>query len=129
MKEKAEGQLSDLRTAETNAQHNYNMLKQSLEDQAAADNKDMSEEKAAKAEAAETKSVAQGDLANTEKDLADGEKTLAAAQANCIQVSEDHQETVASRNAELQTIAEAKKILQASTGGAVAQTYSFLQFS
>jgi chromosome segregation ATPase len=129
MKEKAEGQLSDLRTAETNAQHNYNMLKQSLEDQSADDKKDMDEEKASKAEAAETKSVAQGDLANTQKDLADGERTLAAAQNNCIQVSEDHQATVASRKVELQTIAEAKKILQESTGGAVGQTYSFLQVS
>jgi len=105
------------------------MLKQSLEDQAADDKKDMDEEKASKAEAAETKSVAQGDLGNTQKDLADGEKTLAAAQNNCIQVSEDHQATVASRKAELQTIAEAKKILEDSTSGAVGQTYSFLQVS
>jgi len=129
MKEKAEGQLGDLRTAETNAQHNYNMLKQSLEDQAAADKKDMDEEKASKAEAAEAKSVAQGDLSNTQKDLSDGEATLAAAQNNCIQVSEDHQATVASRKQELQTIAEAKEILSESTSGAVGQTYSFLQLS
>merc|ERR1719393_776049 len=41
LKEKAEGELSDLRKAESNAAHNYSMLKQSLEDQLAADNKDM----------------------------------------------------------------------------------------
>jgi len=129
MKEKAEAQLSDLRKAETNTQHNYNMLKQSLEDQAAADEKDLAEEKANKAEAEETKSGAEGDLANTKKDLADGEKTLAAAQDNCIQVAQDHQATVAGRTAELQAIAEAKKILESSTSGAVGQTYSFLQES
>jgi len=129
MKEKAEAQLGDLRKAETNTQHNYNMLKQSLEDQAAADEKDLAEEKANKAEAEETKAVAEGDLSNTQKDLADGEKTLAAAQDNCIQVSEDHQATVAGRTAELQAIAEAKKILESSTSGAVGQTYSFLQVS
>merc|ERR1719454_1419748 len=32
MKEKAEGQLSDLRKAESTAKHNYNMLAQSLND-------------------------------------------------------------------------------------------------
>merc|ERR1712194_785099 len=46
MKEKAEGQLSDLRKAEVNSRQNYEMLKQSLEDQAGADTKGMGTEKA-----------------------------------------------------------------------------------
>ena len=33
LKDKAEGELADLRKAETNSLHNYDMLKQSLEDQ------------------------------------------------------------------------------------------------
>ena len=33
MKEKAEGQLSDIRKAESSSRHNFEMLKQSLEDQ------------------------------------------------------------------------------------------------
>merc|ERR1719195_1691406 len=37
MKEKAESELKDLRNEETGSKHNYNMLKQSLEDQMAAD--------------------------------------------------------------------------------------------
>merc|ERR1719265_2442978 len=41
MKEKAEGQLSDLRKAESSTKHNFQMLKQSLEDQIEADTKDM----------------------------------------------------------------------------------------
>merc|ERR1719502_103275 len=53
LKEKAEGQLADLRKAESNAKHNYEMLKQSLEDQIAADTKALDEEKAAKAAAEE----------------------------------------------------------------------------
>jgi len=127
MKEKAEAQLSDLRKAESNTQHNYNMLKQSLEDQAAADKKDLAEQKAAKAEAEEAKGVAEGELGNTQKDLADAEKNLETASANCIQVAQDHQTTVAGRAAELQAIAEAKKILESTTAGAVGQTYSLLQ--
>lgn len=39
LKEKAEGQLSDLRKAESNTRHNFDMLKQSLEDQIDADTK------------------------------------------------------------------------------------------
>jgi len=45
LKEKAEEQLSGLRKAETNAKHNYEMLHQSLADQAAQDTKDLGEEK------------------------------------------------------------------------------------
>merc|ERR1719421_2385219 len=43
LKEKAEGELSDARKAESSAKHNYNMMKQSLDDQMAADNKDLAE--------------------------------------------------------------------------------------
>merc|ERR1712086_191315 len=49
MKEKAEGQLADLRKAESTTKHNYNMLKQSLDDQIDADSKSMEEEKSLKA--------------------------------------------------------------------------------
>merc|ERR1719150_2529649 len=72
MKEKAEEQLSGLRKAETIAKHNFAMLKQSLEDQLAADNKSMADEKASKAASAEAKASAEGDLATTVRDLADG---------------------------------------------------------
>merc|ERR1719183_2622602 len=41
MKEKAESQLADLRKAESNSKHQYEMLKQSLEDEIEADTKDM----------------------------------------------------------------------------------------
>merc|ERR1719189_2437090 len=53
LKEKAEEQLSSLRKAETNTKHNYEMLKQSLDDSIKADSKDMADEKAAKAAAEE----------------------------------------------------------------------------
>merc|ERR1719487_587412 len=69
LKEKAEEELAELRKAETNAQHNFDMLKQSLEDQAAFDKKNMEEEQGAKAAAEETKATAEGDLASTVKAL------------------------------------------------------------
>jgi len=51
LKEKAEGELAEARKAESTAKHNYEMMKQSLEDQIAADTKNMNEQKAAKEEA------------------------------------------------------------------------------
>merc|ERR1712187_920603 len=126
-KEKAEEQLSDLRKAETNTAHNYDMLKQSLTDSIAADNKDLAEEKAAKASAEEAKATAEGDLAATKKDLADAEAALESANRDCMQVASDHEATVNGRAEELKAIADAKNLLTSKTGGAEGQTYSLLQ--
>merc|ERR1719356_964368 len=65
MKEKAEGQLSDLRKAESNTKHNFEMLRQSLEDQIAADTKAKNEEESAKAASEQAKATAEADLAQT----------------------------------------------------------------
>merc|ERR1719473_373960 len=127
LKEKGEGELSDLRKAETNAAHNFAMLKQSLEDQIAADTKDKSEEEANKAAAEEGKAGAEGDLSVTTKELAAAKEKLATAQSNCMTVAADHEATVAGRKEELGVIAEARKILVDTSSGAVEQTYSFFQ--
>ena len=91
MEEKAEEQLSGLRKAETTAKHNFAMLKQSLEDQLAADNKSMADEKASKAASAEAKASAEGDLANTVKDLADARNSLKTTSDSCMQVAAGHE--------------------------------------
>jgi hypothetical protein len=127
LKEEAEEQLAGLRKAETATKHNYEMLKQSLEDSIAADTKASDEEKAAKAAAEETKATAEGDLASTVEGLKDAEAALATAHANCMQTAADHEATVTARTEELSVLEQAKKILKESTGGAVSQTYSLLQ--
>jgi len=129
LKEKAETQLSELRKAESEAKHNYEMLKQGLEDQLAADNKGMDEEKASKASDEEEKATAEGDLSVTIADLKASEEKLASVTADCKQVSEDHDATVASREEELKVIAEAIEVIKSTTSGAVDQTYSFIQVS
>jgi len=127
MKDKAEGELADLRKAETDALHNFNMLKGSLEGKMAADSKDLDEEKSAAAEATQAKSEAEGDLSMTNKDLAAANNALATTHSDCITVAADHEASVTARAEELKVIATAKKILQESTGAAVSQSYSLLQ--
>jgi hypothetical protein len=129
MKEKAESQLAELRKAEETSKHNYEMLKQSLEAQIAADKKDMKEEKAGKAEAEEAKAEAEGDLEMTTKELANAEETLATSRSTCMKVGADHEMTVKAREEELKVIAEATKILVETTSGGVDQTYSLLELS
>jgi len=129
LKDKAEGELSDLRKAESNSAHNFNMLKTSLDASIANGNKELGEEKAAKSASEEEKSVAEGDLAGTVKDLADGKAALATAQSSCMTVAADHEATVKSRSEELAVIAKAKEILESTTAGAVEQTYSFMQIA
>ena len=65
MKDKAESELDELRKAESNAKHNFNMLKQSLDDQIAADSTDLDQEESMKSEAEETKATSEGDLSVT----------------------------------------------------------------
>jgi len=127
MKEKAEGQLAELRKAESATKHNYEMLKQSLTDQMEADTKDMDEEKSLKASTEEAKATAEGDLAETTKELAADKESLGTAQSTCMQVAADHEATVKSRTEELTAIATAKKVLSETSSGAVSQSYSFVQ--
>jgi len=127
MKEKAEGQLAELRKTESSTKHNFNMLKQSLTDEIAADSKDMDSEKSLKASTEESKAVAEGDLAETVKTLAEDKQALSTAGSTCMTVAADHEATVKSRNEELAAIATAKKIIGETSSGAVGQSYSFLQ--
>merc|ERR1719238_846889 len=127
MKEKAEGELADLRKAEGEARQNFNMLKGSLEGKIGADTKDKDEETSAIAEATQAKSEAEGDLSMTTKDLAAANNDLATVHGDCLTVAADHEATVTARAEELKVIATAKKILEESTGGAVSQSYSLLQ--
>merc|ERR1719316_2118866 len=69
--DEAEGQLSVARKEESNALHNYELLKQELTDSIAFGNKEMDKAKKGSAAAAETKATAEGDLVVTNKGLAE----------------------------------------------------------
>merc|ERR1719420_436363 len=68
--EKAEGELADARKAESNAQHNYDLLKQDLDDSIKFGTRDMEKAKKGKAETAEAQATAEGELEVVNKDLA-----------------------------------------------------------
>jgi len=129
MKEKAEAQLSEARKAEMNNKHNFDMMKQSLVDAIAAANHELAEAKAAQSEAGATKATAEGDLSMTVKDLADASAALETVGTDCMSSATDHETSVKGRTEELAALAKAKKIIQTTTSGAEAQTYSFLQMS
>jgi len=127
LKEKAEGQLGELRKAEASTKHNFNMLKQSLDDQISADSKDLDDEKNLKSSNQEAQATAKGDLAETAKGLANDKGALATASTTCMTVAADHEATTKARTEELTVIATAKKILSETSSGAVGQSYSFIQ--
>jgi len=129
MKDKAEEELSAARKAEMNDKHNYDMMKVSLTDAIAAANHEKAEAEASLAENEGAKAIAEGDLAMTEKDLADGKAALEVVSSDCMTAATDHETSNGGRAAELKALAQAKKIIQQSTAGAGAQTYSFLQLS
>merc|ERR1719473_747178 len=129
MLEKAKADLAELRKAEGAAQHNYDMLKLALDDEMAANKKNMAEAKDKKNQCEIDKADAEADLASLTKELAEAEEGLATAQATCMQVAADHEVTVKSRAEELKALAEAKKILMSTTPGAEEQTYSLLQMA
>jgi chromosome segregation ATPase len=127
LKAKAEEELSALRKAESNTKHNYEMLKQSLEDEAAYNSKEKKEEEAFLADTEETKATATGDLAKTVALLEETTAALKSTQSECMKTAADHDASKAGRAEELKVLAEAKKILTETTSGAVSQTYDFLQ--
>lgn len=128
--DKAETQLGAARKAETTAKHNFELKKQSLEDSMKFSGSEMSETKSKLAACEETKASAGGELTATKKDLAEDNTNLEGIRQDCMSKAQDFEAEVKSRDEELTALAEAKKIVKDSTGGAAAYAQvSFLQES
>jgi hypothetical protein len=123
MLEKAEAQRAEGQKAEMEANHNFKMLKQSLEDAVANQDKELAESKKAKALAEEDKAVAEGELERVQKEIAADEKKLKDLQHECMTKAEDHETEQKERSEELTALATAKKIIKEKTGGASKRTY------
>merc|ERR1719506_2045125 len=87
----------------------------------------MDEAKTNLAEDQEAKSVAEGDLAATSKDLAADKKAKEELHHECMSGAQEFEAGVKSRGEELGALAQAKKVIQETTSGATGQSYSFMQ--
>merc|ERR1719217_1929939 len=123
----AQTQLETARKTETDNQFNYDTLKLELDDAIKFGNKELDKTNKKKAEAAETKSVAEGDLAVVMKALNEDIQQLADTHHDCMTKAQDFEAETQSRAEELKAIATAKKIIVEMTGGAGGQTYGLTQ--
>merc|ERR1719281_1177318 len=87
--EKAKAQLDEARHTETADLHNFELMKQGLEDEIAYGEKELAEAKQALGAAQEAKASAEGDLAITAKALAADEKALADLHSDCMEKAEN----------------------------------------
>jgi len=127
MLEKSQAQQSEGQKAEMTAAHNFAMLKQGLEDAIKNQGKELADAKKAKSAAEETKATAEGELMETNKAIADDQKTLKDLQHECMTTAEAYEHEVKERQGELGALAAAKKILQEKTGAAAERAYGLDQ--
>jgi len=125
--ETAQNQLADTRNKETANVHNFEMLKQSLEDEIRFATQDMDEAKKNRASSSEGRSVAEGDLAVTTKELVSDEDAKAQLHRECMRKAEDFEAETKSRGEELKALAEAKKVIMETTSGAESISYNLAQ--
>jgi len=127
MKEKAAKMRHEGQTAEMTNKHNFELLAQSLNDAMKNDEKIKAEAGKNKSVSEEAKSLAEGALAAAQKELAEDEKALKIVQTDCQTKAADFQESMASRDAELEALRKALEIIQSSTGPGAARAYGLLQ--
>lgn len=127
--DKAKNQLDEARTKETNSKHNFEMLKQSIEDEIKYSTQDLDQAKKDLAATSEGKATAEGDLAVTSKTLAENKDTDSTLEHDCMTKAEEYEAETKSRGEELKALAAAKKVIAEKTGGAADLTYSLNQIS
>jgi len=123
----ANEQLESARKEEVQAKQNFDMKKQSLEDEIKYASADLAESKKAVALNTENKAIAEGDLAVTTKALNGDKADLAGVHQECMTKASAYEAEVSARAEELKALATAKKIIVEATS--LAQTESFLQES
>merc|ERR1740121_2150740 len=123
--DEAHSQLSAARKKETNGQHEFALVKQSLDDSSKNFNKDLAEAKAGITEAGEAKATASGDLNAAAKALAADNKDLADLKEYCANEADDYATEQKNRAEELAALKTAIDAISDATGAAA--QVSFLQ--
>jgi chromosome segregation ATPase len=124
LQSKAEDELSSLRDAESQAQHNFDLKAQALADALKFANVELDETKKSKAALEEKKAGAEADLAGTQKDLFGDTSTLGELHRDCQAKAADFEAETSTRGEELKALATARNIIKEATGAA-----SFLQIA
>jgi len=127
--EKAEDQLDTARKQETAATHNFEMLKQSLDDEIKFANKEMAKAKKGIAASGEKKATAEGDLDVTSKSMKQDTASLEDLHQTCMTKAQDYEAETKSRGEELKALGVAKKAISDNTGGAAKLSYGLSQVS
>jgi len=123
----AEAQLADARAKETTSVHQFESLKQSLDDAIRVETGEMKDAQQAISASKGDKSAATRDLDVTSSDLAADVKAKATLQQNCMAKASTHEAEAKSRAEELSALAEAKKVIEEATSGAALTQASFIQ--
>jgi len=123
MLEKSEKRLEEARAVETTAQGNFKMLEQSLKDEITFSDQDKDEAAQVRSAAKEEKSADKGDLGMTVAEVQADVKTLDDLRRVCLAKVEEFQAMAKSRDEELKALAEAKKVIKETMGGASDVSY------
>jgi len=123
----AEAQLGDARKKETNSVHEFQLLKQSLEDAIGVETGELNDAKQAISASKGEKSALTQDLDVTSSDLAADVEAKATLQHDCMTKASTHEAEAKSRAEELNALAEAKKVIEEATGSAALTQASFIQ--
>jgi len=112
MLEKARAALSDARKNEMTSNHDFQLLEQSLTDELAVMNKRMAEAKSQRSAAEEAKSIAEGDLSETEAAKTADEAYLSDLKHSCAAKSSEWEQRQKDAAEEMEAIEKAKSILE-----------------
>jgi len=123
MLDKSEKRLIEARAVEATAQGNFKMLEQTLKDEIKFSRQDKDEAAQIRSAAKEEKSADKGDLGMTVADVQADVKSLDDLRRVCLAKVEEFEAMAKSRDEELKALAEAKKVIKETMGGASDATY------
>jgi len=126
MEEEAQASQAELRKKEAKEKHNFEMLKQRLEDRIKTQTKELEEQKKELAQAKEKGATAKGKLDMTLKDLEEDKKYLKKLQQGCMERASEFEMEMKTRGDELTALTAAKKTVQSIVFTQV-QTQSLVQ--
>merc|ERR1719281_2235218 len=123
MGEKMEDKREEVEKEEMNKKHAFDMIAQDLTDQIESNEQARSKKASIKAQAAEAKAQAEGDLAAAKNLLAEDQKFLSDLTQECETKTRDYDKRQAVRQGEIDAINKAIEIMSSSTVSGAADTH------